>query len=131
LPSYSVEDLVEISIRKAAKVRSIIADVEPLRAAYVDLGAATAVDSSGRRRAALDVLGNARLSENLVRFAEEERDFRLEDEGVDLSQASDEVLLTITAADVRTAVNRELDRAGKEQNVALSRPATGLAGGAL
>lgn len=131
LPSYSVEELVEISIRKAAKVRSIIADVEPLRAAYVDLGAATAVDSSGRRRAALDVLGNARLSENLVRFAEEERDFRLEDEGVDLSQASDEVLLTITGADVRTAVNRELDRAGKEQNVALSRPAAGLAGGAL
>lgn len=131
LPSYAVDELVEISIRKAAKVRSIIADVEPLRAAYADLATATAVDSSGRRRAALDILGNARLSENLVRFAEEERDFRLEAEGVDLSQASDDVLLTITAADVRTAVARELDRAAKEQNVALSRPAVGPAGGVL
>ena len=120
LPSYSVDELVEISIRKAAKVRSIIADTEPLRAAYTELAAATAVDSSGRRRPALDVLGNARLSENLVRFAEEERDYRLEDEGVDLAAASDEVLLTITAADVRTAVRRELDRADKEQNVTLS-----------
>lgn len=125
LPSYSVEQLVEISIRKAAKVHSVIADVEPLRAAYADLAAATAVDSGGRRRAALDVLGNARLSENLVRFAEEERDYRLEDEGVDLAAASDEVLLTITAADVRTAVARELDRADKEQNVTLSGPVGG------
>jgi hypothetical protein len=127
LPSYTVDELVEISIRKAAKVRSIIADTEPLRSAYTDLAAATAVDSSGRRRPALDVLGNARLSENLVRFAEEERDYRLEDEGVDLAQASDEVLLTITADDVRTAVSREL--ADKEQNVTLSAPAPGPARG--
>jgi len=125
LPSYSVDELVEISLRKAAMVGSIIADIEPLRAAYADLAAATAVDSNGRRRPALDVLGNGRLSENLVRFAEEERDFRLEEEDVDFDHASEEVLLTITAADVRTAVTRELDRAAKEQGVTLSRPAGG------
>ncbi|WP_292974834.1 type VII secretion AAA-ATPase EccA [Mycobacterium sp.] len=129
LPSYSVDELVEISLRKAAKVKSIIADTEPLRAAYADLAAATAQDSTGRRRPALDVLGNGRLCENLVAFAEEERDFRLEDEGVDFDTASEEVVLTITAADVRAAVTRELDRAAKEQNVTLSRGAAGPAGG--
>ena len=121
LPSYTIDELVEISIRKAAKVRSIIADVEPLQQAYTELAAATAVDTSGRRRPALDVLGNARFSENLVRFAEEERDYRLEASDIALADASDEVLQTITAEDVRTAVARELDRADKEQHIKLSR----------
>jgi type VII secretion ATPase EccA len=123
LPSYTIDELVEISIRKAAKVDSVIADVEPLRQAYTELAAATAVDSSGRRRPALDVLGNARFCENLVGFAEEERDYRLEVSGA-LADASDEVLQTITAEDVRTAVARELDRADKEQHIKLSRPAS-------
>jgi type VII secretion ATPase EccA len=129
LPAYTVDELVEISIRKAAKVRSVIADTEPLRAAYIELMRATAVDSSGRRRPALDVLGNARFSENLVRFAEEERDYRLEAEGVDFVEASDEVLQTITAADVRAAVSREVERADREQNITLSVP--GVDRGAL
>ncbi|OOK65393.1 ESX-1 secretion system EccA1 domain protein [Mycobacterium kansasii] len=78
LPSYTVDELVEITVRKAAKGGSIISDTEPLRAAYAELAAATAVDTSGRRRQALDVLGNARFSENLIQFAEEQRDHRLD-----------------------------------------------------
>lgn len=127
LPSYTVEELVEISMRKAAKGGSIIADVEPLREAYAELAAATAVDSSGRRRPALDVLGNARLSENLIQFAEEERDHRLDVSGK-LGDPTVEDLQTLTAQDVQTAVLRELDRADKEQHINLSRGAAGARG---
>jgi type VII secretion ATPase EccA len=129
LPSYTVDELVEISMRKAAKGGSVIADVEPLRGAYTELAAATAVDSSGRRRPALDVLGNARFSENLIQFAEEERDHRLDVSGKLGPGATAEDLQTITAEDVRTAVARELDRADKEQHIELSQGA-GAAGGA-
>ena len=121
LPSYTVDELVEITMRKADKGGSIIADVEPLRAAYTDLATATAVDTSGRRRPALDVLGNARFSENLVQFAEEERDHRLDVTGKLGPSATVEELQTITAEDVRTAVARELDRADREQNIKLTR----------
>jgi len=124
LPSYTVDELVEISMRKAAKGGSVIADVEPLREAYTELAAATAVDTSGRRRPALDVLGNARFSENLIQFAEEERDHRLDVSGKLGPDATVEDLQTITAEDVRTAVARELDRADKEQHIKLSRRAS-------
>jgi type VII secretion ATPase EccA len=123
LPSYTVDELVEISMRKAAKGGSVIADVEPLREAYTELAAATAVDTSGRRRPALDVLGNARFSENLIQFAEEERDHRLDVSGKLGPDATVEDLQTITAEDVRTAVARELDRADNEQHIKLSRRA--------
>ncbi len=124
LPSYTVDELVEISMRKAAKGGSVIADVEPLREAYTELAAATAVDTSGRRRPALDVLGNARFSENLIQFAEEERDHRLDVSGKLGPDATVEDLQTITAGDVRTAVTRELDRADNEQHIKLSRRAS-------
>ncbi|SPX94851.1 type VII secretion AAA-ATPase EccA [Mycobacterium xenopi] len=121
LPSYSVDELVEISIRKAAKGGSVIADPQPLRQAFSDLAAATAVDSSGRQRRALDVLGNARFSENLIAFAEEERDHRLDVSGKLGADATVEDLQTITVEDLQTAVARELDRADKEQHIKLSR----------
>lgn len=121
LPSYTVDELVEITMRKAAKGGSIISDTEPLRAAYTELAGATAVDTSGRRRPAMDVLGNARFSENLIQFAEEQRDHRLDVTGKLGPDATAEELQTITAEDVRTAVARELDRADKEQNIKLSR----------
>lgn len=125
LPSYTVDELVEITVRKAAKGGSIIADVEPLREAYTELAAATAVDTTGRRRPALDVLGNARFAENLIGFAEEERDHRLDVTGKLGPDTSAEDLQTVTGDDLRVAVKRELDRANKEQNIELFKGAIG------
>jgi hypothetical protein len=127
LPSYSVDELVEITVRKAAKGGSIIADVEPLREAYSELSTATAVDTTGRRRPALDVLGNARFAENLIGFAEEERDHRLDITGKLGPDTTAEDLQTVTGDDLRVAVKRELDRAGKEQGIELFKGATGAA----
>lgn len=124
LPSYDVEELVEITIRKASKGGSLIEDPEPLREIYTDLLAATAVDTTGRRRPALDVLGNARFAENLIGFAEEELFHRLDVAGK-LAEATDEELQTITGEDLRAAVGRELSRARDEQNIELSRSTTG------
>lgn len=120
LPSYSVDELIEITIRKATKGGSTIEDVEPLRVAYADLAAATAKDKTNRPRAALDVLGNARFAENLIQFAEEERDHRLDVTGI-LEAPSAEDLQTITDADLRAAVARELARAEEQDRIALSR----------
>ncbi|MDQ1716453.1 MAG: hypothetical protein QOE89_406 [Pseudonocardiales bacterium] len=127
LPSYSVDELVEITVRKATTGGSIFEDAKPLRQAYTELTATTAVDTTGRRRRALDVLGNARFAENLIGFAEEERDHRLGLAGtLDDPEATDEALQTITGEDLRAAVARELDRAEKEQHIELSRGATGV-----
>jgi type VII secretion ATPase EccA len=127
LPSYSVDELVEITVRKADTGGSIFEDAKPLRQAYTELTATTAVDTTGRRRRALDVLGNARFAENLIGFAEEERDHRLGLAGtLDDPEATDEALQTITGEDLRAAVARELDRAEKEQHIELSRGATGV-----
>lgn len=124
LPAYTVDELVEIATRKAAKVGTILADVEPLREAFTRLAAATATDTTGRRRPALDVLGNARFAENLIGFAEEERDHRLGVSGLLADGPSAEVLQTVTAEDLRTAVERELDRAENEQHIGLTDPKT-------
>jgi type VII secretion ATPase EccA len=126
LPSYTVDELIEISVRKATKGGSIVEDAKPLREVYTELAAATAVDTTGRRRRALDVLGNARFAENLIGFAEEERDHRLGLAGtLDDPEATDEQLQTITGEDLRAATARELDRADQEQHIELSRGATG------
>ena len=125
LPSYTVDELVEITILKATKGGSIIEDVEPLRQAYTDLANATALDTTGRRRPALDVLGNGRFADNLIGFAEEERDHRLDVTGKLGPDTTDDELQTITGEDLRAAVTRELDRADKEQHIELSRGATG------
>lgn len=124
LPSYDVDELIEITVRKATKGGSLIEDLEPLREIYTDLRAATAVDTNGRRRGALDVLGNARFAENLIGFAEEELNFRLDASGR-LAEATDEELQTITGEDLRAAVTRELTRARTEQQIELSRETTG------
>lgn len=125
LPSYSVDELIEITARKAALGGSIIEDVEPLRQVYSELSSATAVDTTGRRRSALDVLGNARFADNLIGFAEEERDHRLDVTGKIGPDSTAAELQTITGDDLRAAVARELDRAEKEQHIELSRGATG------
>lgn len=126
LPSYTVDELVEITVRKATLGGSIIEDPQPLRDVYTELSKSTAIDTTGKRRAALDVLGNGRLAENLIGFAEEERDYRLRKEGKG-DDATDTELQTITGDDLHTALSRELDRARDEQGIELSSDATGEA----
>jgi hypothetical protein len=64
-------------------------------------------------------------SPTIIRFAEEERDHRLDVTGKLGPDTTDEELQTITGEDLRAAVTRELDRADKEQHIELSRGATG------
>lgn len=125
LPSYTVDELVEITIRKGEKGGSIVEDLEPLREAYASLAKSTAMDSNGNRRPALDVLGNGRLAENLIGFAEEERDYRLGKEGKG-DDATDAELQTITGADLRTALSREVERAQKAHDLQISSDTTGV-----
>ena len=125
LPSYTVDELIEITVRKATMGGSIVEDAKPLRQAYTELANATALDTTGRRRQALDVLGNGRFADNLIGFAEEERDHRLDVTDKLGPDTTAEVLQTITGEDLRVAVARELDRAEKEQHIELSRGATG------
>jgi type VII secretion ATPase EccA len=123
LPSYTVDELVEITIRKGEKGGSIVEDLEPLREAYAGLAKSTAMDSNGKRRPALDVLGNGRLAENLIGFAEEERDYRLHKEGKG-DDATDAELQTITGADLRTALSREVARVQKAHDLQIASDAT-------
>ena len=66
-----------------------------------------------------------RFADNLIGFAEEERDHRLDVTGKLGPDTTAEDLQTITGEDLRAAVVRELDRADKEQHIELSRGATG------
>ncbi|MFV8227410.1 type VII secretion AAA-ATPase EccA [Mycolicibacterium fortuitum] len=124
LPSYTVDELVEITVLKASQGGSIIEDLQPLRDAYTQLSKSTALDTTGKRRAAPDVLGNGRFAEKLIGFAEEERDYRLRKEGKG-DDATDEELQTITGDDLHTALSRELARARDEQGIELSSETTG------
>jgi SpoVK/Ycf46/Vps4 family AAA+-type ATPase len=119
LPSYDVDQLVEITVRKATQGGSIIEDLAPLRKVYTGLSTTTALDTNGKRRPALDVLGNARLAENLIGFAEEERDYRLGQEGKG-DDATDAELQTITSADLSTALSREIARVEEDHDLDLS-----------
>lgn len=124
LSSYAVDDLLEITLRKAALGGSVIEDVQPLRDTYASLWKSTALDSNGERRPAIDVLGNGRLAENLIGFAEEERDFRLHREGKG-DDVTDEEMQVITSADLRTALAREIARVERDSRIELSSDTTG------
>lgn len=109
LPSYSVDELVEITQRAAIKRGSIVADPTTLGEVYRHLASTVATDTTGRERSALDVAGNGRFANTLLERAEEERDRRLDDaELLDDPDAPDEVLQTITAHDVQAAATRLL-----------------------
>lgn len=118
LPSYSVDELVEITLRAAAKGASVFEDVEPLRDVFTHLAAATVADTTGRPRKALDVAGNARFAETLIQFAEEERDYRLDISGK-LDNPTREDLETLTAQDVQLAAQKALRRKQIDVNAAV------------
>jgi len=106
LPSYSADELVEITERSAAKRGSTFGDSSALCEVYSRLAGVSLVDISGRQRSALDVAGNGRFANTLLEQAEEERDHRLDVTGkLDDPDASVEDLQTITGDDVRTAAH--------------------------
>ncbi|MBV8350345.1 MAG: type VII secretion AAA-ATPase EccA, partial [Mycolicibacterium sp.] len=109
LPSYSVDELLEITDRMATKGGSIVEDQAPLREVYTRLAHATVVDTTGRRRSALDEAGNGRFAAMLIEFAEEERDHRLDVAG-QLETASPEQLQILTDQDMRAAAHRLLEQ---------------------
>lgn len=110
LPSYDVEQLVEITLRVAAKADSRIDDIAAVRTVYEQMQGVTVSDANGVVRAALDVAGNARFVNNLIEQAENEREYRLSQAGV--FDGDDEidgsVLETITAQDISAASARLL-----------------------
>lgn len=108
LPGYSVDELVEIAIRIAARGASVFGDLEPVREVLTRLAGSVLLDTHGVQRSALDVVGNGRFVNNLVGLAEEEREFRLDQAGL-LDTGSDEDLQTLTGDDVRAAAKLLLD----------------------
>lgn len=109
LPSYSIDEMVEIAQRAAAKADSVIADITPLRDVFTALSHAYAYDNNHVVRPALDVAGNGRFAHNLIGFAEEEREYRLDMSGR-LDEATDEELQTILPEDIHGAIRRQLSR---------------------
>jgi Cdc6-like AAA superfamily ATPase len=109
LPSYTPEELVEITERAAARDGSVFADTTALHEIYSRLAASRATDTTGRTRSALDVAGNGRFANTLLEQAGEDRDYRLEQAGLlDDPDTPAEQLQTITDADVRAAATRAL-----------------------
>jgi type VII secretion ATPase EccA len=109
LPSYSVDELLEITERTAAKRGSMFLDPSAVNEVYNRLAGVTLVDTSDRQRPALDVAGNGRFANTLLERAEEERDHRLDVTGkLDDPNASAEDLQAITGDDVRAAAKNLL-----------------------
>lgn len=109
LPSYSLDQMVEIAQRAAAKGDSVIADETPLREVFSTLAHTQAYDKNGVVRPALDVAGNGRFAHNLIGFAEEEREYRLDMAGR-LEEATVDEMQTLTVEDLESAIARQLSR---------------------
>lgn len=115
-PSYSVDELLEISINLATAGDSVFGDQDSLRAVYQKMIDTEVTDSGGVTRRAIDVAANARFAANLVEAAEEEREHRLDESGAldmefpDDDPSAEELLRTITADDIQAAAQRLLSR---------------------
>ncbi|WP_286141632.1 type VII secretion AAA-ATPase EccA [Mycobacterium sp. M26] len=105
-PSYTAAELVEIAVAMAAARDSVfdtsaLADLEAL---FAQLASSSTPDSTGVARRSLDIAGNGRFVRNVVERSEEEREFRLDHTDLAGTDFTDEQLMTITAADVRSSV---------------------------
>ncbi|SIJ21895.1 type VII secretion AAA-ATPase EccA [Mycobacteroides abscessus subsp. abscessus] len=105
IDSYTVPELMEITDRAAARGDSDIEDLEVLSTLFTDLRAIKVTDSRGVTRSGIDAAGNAGFANTLVEFAEEERDFRLDEAGL-LDSAEEDALRLIITADIQAAANR-------------------------
>ncbi|APE33271.1 type VII secretion AAA-ATPase EccA [Nocardia mangyaensis] len=110
-PSYTAEELGRIGEVIASKRDSQLSEdaaellVEACRVLY----AKESTDQSGQPRRGVDLAGNGRFIRNVIEAAEEEREFRLaNDESVDLTEADEETLMRIEAADMRIALDNLL-----------------------
>ncbi|ADG96794.1 AAA ATPase central domain protein [Segniliparus rotundus DSM 44985] len=65
----------------------------------------TKISSSGQEMRLVDLAGNGRFVRNVIEAAEEEREFRLTQSGVDPADLTEEDLMSITAEDLRTAMS--------------------------
>ena len=109
-PSYNAAELADIANAMAGQRDSVFetAALDDLQRLFEHLAAATMPDSAGVSRRLLDIAGNGRFVRNVVERSEEEREFRLDhreySEQAGTAKFTDEELMTITAGDVRSAV---------------------------
>ncbi|MEC3920210.1 type VII secretion AAA-ATPase EccA [Nocardia sp. CDC160] len=99
--SYNVDELVQIADHIAGKKDSILSAsaAEVLRARCSELLGQT---RDGRRM--IDLAGNGRFVRNVIEAAQDERDYRFTREGVDVTQLTNEELMTIAASDLTAAL---------------------------
>ncbi|KXO94525.1 type VII secretion AAA-ATPase EccA [Tsukamurella pulmonis] len=100
-PGYSPGELAEIG---AAMARSRDALLTGAAAEVLEASCAGIVDR-------LDRLGNGRFVRNVIEAAEEERELRLADSGLDLADVDESVLMRIEAADMARALDGVLGAA--------------------
>lgn len=102
LNSYGVDDLLEITRRAGNKYDSEFEDTAVVRYMFTQLIEAQIPDKEGVDRRVIDIAGNARFANTFVEFAEEEREYRLDIDG--LAETADEAALRmITIPDITTA----------------------------
>ena len=117
-PSYKPAELIEIANFMAAKRDSAFepAALENLEALFAGLANSSKPDAAGVERRGLDIAGNGRFVRNVVEKSEEEREFRLDhSELAETGEFTDEVLMTITAGDVRNSVEPLLQGLGLQE----------------
>ncbi|MFW0791735.1 type VII secretion AAA-ATPase EccA [Gordonia sp. CPCC 205333] len=108
--SYSPTELAQIakaiahisdSTLTSDAIRSITARCEPLCSSNV-------LDSTGRLRKSIDVVGNGRFIRNVVEAAEEEREYRLSSGSVDVTALDQDQLMRIEVTDIESALDNVL-----------------------
>ncbi|SIS17357.1 type VII secretion AAA-ATPase EccA [Williamsia sterculiae] len=104
--SYTPSQLARIGELMARRRQSVLtADAEyELESACGPLYHDVRPDASGSARRAIDLAGNGRFVRNVIETAEEEREYRLTSGDVDVSTLSEDDLMRIEGADVRSAV---------------------------
>ncbi|GAB16652.1 hypothetical protein GOEFS_009_00200 [Gordonia effusa NBRC 100432] len=105
--SYSPTELARIGEVIARENDSVLtpAALESLTARCEELCLSTVVDSTGRRRRAIDLAGNGRFIRNVVEAAEEEREYRLSRGSADLTTLDHDVLMRIEVTDLESALD--------------------------
>lgn len=108
--SYSPAELAQIGevLAESRDSRLTPAAVALLQEACTPLFERTSTDQSGHPRRVIDLAGNGRFIRNVVESAEEEREFRLSSGSVDIADLTAEDLTTITADDLRAALQTVL-----------------------
>lgn len=109
--SYSALELGDIGRLIARSRDSELSEgaFDELVATCTTLCDAEAVDSGGRLRRRIDLLGNGRFVRNVIEAAEEEREFRLsENHGVNLQDLDEGSLMRIETPDMQAALKQVL-----------------------